>query len=132
MAGQPAGDTTLVEVLDGLRAEGYDGTFVADDDGAVVCRACGTKVEASDVPLDGIRRVEGASDPGDMAAVLAIHCDTCGTRGPVVARYGPEAGPGDAALLSALDDHRGAGIDVAESASRVERAPSSPAGRDDS
>jgi hypothetical protein len=126
MTDAPGTSTTLVEVLDGLRQEGYTGTFVTGDDGDVLCRACGTRVPAEAVQLDGIRRVEGASDPGDMAAVLAIHCDSCGTKGSVVARYGPEAGPADAALLLAIDDHRSSGLDVAESASQAEPRAAAP------
>jgi hypothetical protein len=41
-----------------------------------------------------------------------------------VTRYGPEAGPGDTALLLAIVDHRGAGLDVADVASLAE--PSVP------
>src|ERR671913_1486801 len=114
---------TLVQVIEGLRAEGYDGTFVVDDDGMVHCRTCGAAVAPGDVLLDGVRRLEGASDPADMAAVLAVRCPTCDRRGSIVARYGPEAGPGDAALLVAIDDVRPGGIDVAEGVSRTEPPP---------
>jgi len=114
------GDTGLAEILDGLRRSGYAGDFLVDEDGSVRCRVCGTSVGAERVPLDGLRRVEGASDPGDMAAVLAVRCRTCGEQGTAVVRYGPEAGPGDAALLLAIDDERGSGLDVADDASRTE------------
>jgi hypothetical protein len=119
---------TLVEVIEGLRAEGYDGTFVVDDDGVVHCRSCGSTVAAGDLLLDGVRRLEGASDPGDMAAVLAVRCPACDRRGAIVARYGPEAGPGDTALLLAIDDHRGPGLDVADEASRIEPPDARPDG----
>src|SRR3546814_13811784 len=57
-----------------------------------------------------------------MAAVLATTCPGCGVHGTAVVRYGPEAGPGDSAVLLAIEDHRPAGIDVAEGASRHEPA----------
>jgi hypothetical protein len=119
---------TLVEVIEGLRAEGYDGSFLVDEAGSVRCQTCGDVVAAQAVVLDGIRRLEGESDPGDMAAVLAVRCTACDRRGAIVARYGPEAGPGDAALLLAIEDHRGPGLDVADEASRVEPSAPGPAG----
>jgi hypothetical protein len=117
---------TLVEVIEGLRAAGYDGSFVVDDDGAAHCRACAAVMQGPALLLDGIRRVEGASDPGDMAAVLAVRCRSCGRRGSIVTRYGPEAGPGDTALLLAIEDNRGAGLDVADVASLAEPATPDP------
>jgi hypothetical protein len=39
-----------------------------------------------------------------MAAVLAMTCPACGRHGTAVLRFGPEAGPGDAALLAAHDE----------------------------
>lgn len=118
---------TLVEVIEGLRAGGYDGSFVVDDDGMVHCRTCSAASPGPALLLDGIRRVEGQSDPGDMAAVLAVRCRSCDRRGSIVTRYGPEAGPGDTALLLAIEDHRGAGLDVADAASLVEPVAPEPA-----
>lgn len=119
LEGQPS-DATLTEVLEGLRREGYGGDFSVGEDGMVCCRTCGTCVDPASLTLDGMRRLEGVSDPADMAAVLALHCSACNERGSIVVRYGPEAGPGDSALLLAVDDQRTTGADPAESASRVE------------
>jgi hypothetical protein len=115
-AGDPH-DVTLVEVLHELEATGYRGDFFVDeDDGRVCCGACRTCQAPEQVTLDGVRRLEGASDPADMAAVLAISCAECGSRGTAVVRYGPEASAGEAILLRHLDDARPAGFDVAEDA----------------
>src|SRR3546814_12343101 len=57
-----------------------------------------------------------------MAAVLATNCPGCGVHVTAVVRYGPEAGPGDSAVLLAIEDHRPAGIDVAAGVSRHEPA----------
>jgi hypothetical protein len=113
-------DATLTQVLDGLAEQGYEGDFFIDDDGGICCGACGTCTPAGDAVLDGLRRIEGASDPADMAAVLAVTCPRCGAKGTAVVRYGPEAGPGDAEVLLAIDDHRPRGTDVAEDASHTE------------
>lgn len=104
-AGVPS-DRTLVEVLDGLRAEGFTGDVRVTDEGELCCRSCGHCVHPRDMQLLTLRRIEGASDPGDMAAVLGLQCPGCGAKGVAVVRYGPEAGPGDVVVLQHLDDHR--------------------------
>jgi hypothetical protein len=104
--GIPTGGSTLVEVLDDLRDLGFVEDVQVNPEGALCCRACGCCIEARDARLLELRRVEGASDPGDMAAVLGLECTGCGRRGAAVVRYGPEAGPGDAAVLQHLDDRR--------------------------
>lgn len=98
-----ASDVTLVEVLEELRQAGFNGDFRIDDDGQLWCGDCGGCQPTGSVKPDHWRRLEGASDPGDMAAVVALGCPACDQRGSVVIRYGPEAGPGDAAFLIALD-----------------------------
>ena len=104
--GTAAGNSTLVEVLDDLRSRGFVEDVQVDEEGHLCCRSCGCCVDPADVQLIELRRVEGASDPGDMAAVLGVECPGCGKRGAAVVRYGPEAGPGDAAVLQHLDDRR--------------------------
>lgn len=56
-----------------------------------------------------LRRLEGASDPDDMLAVVAVQCPECGRRGTVTLGYGPAASPPDGDVLRALDDRRGHG-----------------------
>ena len=101
MSGVPQ-DVTLVEVLTELSTRGFTTELDVDDAGLLCCRACGACAEVREVEIDSFRRLEGASDPADMAAVLAACCSACGRRGTAVVRYGPEAGPGDAALLASL------------------------------
>jgi hypothetical protein len=72
----------------------------------VRCGACHHDDHPSDLVLHRLRRIEGASDPGDMAAVLALTCNVCGAKGTLVVRYGPEAEPQDDAVLLAIDDQR--------------------------
>jgi hypothetical protein len=100
---ESAAHLTLTEVLEVFRAHGYREDFRIDDDGSVRCCGCGTPQPPGAVTLDGLVRVEGASDPADMAAVLAIRCPVCGQRGTAIVRFGPEAGPGDVAFLLAHD-----------------------------
>jgi len=102
----PSDHTTLAEVLTEFEADGYSGTFEVEEDGAVRCLTCDRRSDPDALDLYAIRRLEGASDPADMAAVLATRCSQCGTRGVIVARYGPEASAGEARLLQASRDLR--------------------------
>ena len=95
-------DVTLVDVLAELAGQGYTAEFCVDADGSLCCRVCGTCAGSGAAQVQWFRRVEGASDPGDMAAVLAVRCGACTSRGTAVVRFGPEVGPGDAALLGGL------------------------------
>jgi hypothetical protein len=96
----PSDHTTMTDVIAGFEADGFTGSFQIGDDGSVVCLACGRSTAAGDVPLFAIRRLEGASDPADMAAVMTSRCPHCTTRGVIVVRFGPEASVGEAHLLA--------------------------------
>jgi hypothetical protein len=99
------GDVTLIQVLAELARSGFDHDVLVDqDDGCLTCAVCRVRTSARDVHIDSLRRVEGASDPGDMAAVLAMTCGSCDTRGTAVVRYGPEASPGEAVVLVAMEE----------------------------
>lgn len=83
--------TTLVEVIGQLEADGYTGQFAAVEGGRVRCFTCHQDSDAEEVPLDFLRRTEGASDPDDMVAVVALTCPRCDAKGTVALKYGPEA-----------------------------------------
>ena len=100
-----------------LHERGYTTDFFIDeDDGSVRCGSCRTSQRPDQVRLDGLRRLEGASDPADMAAVVALTCSACSRKGTAVVRFGPEATAGEAMLLRLVDDARPTGLDVAEDA----------------
>lgn len=105
-ASVPDDNTTLLAVLHELAEDGWTENMSATDDGDVRCPSCGTVSPAADVSPDHLRRLEGASDPDDMMAVLAITCPACSAKGVVVASYGPNAGEADSLLLQALDQQR--------------------------
>ena len=102
----PSDHTTMTDVIARFEADGFTGTFEIGDDGCVACLTCGGSTDPCDVPLLAIRRLEGASDPADMAAVITSQCPHCSTRGVIVARYGPEASAGEARLLAKARDQR--------------------------
>jgi len=106
IAGVPTGASTLIELLDELRAAGFEHDMFVTADALVRCGSCHHDTLPSELDLLAIRRLEGASDPSDMAAVLALACTVCGRRGTAIVRFGPEAGPQDAEVLLAVEDHR--------------------------
>ncbi|MCU1393189.1 MAG: hypothetical protein JWM34_1617 [Ilumatobacteraceae bacterium] len=57
--------------------------------------------------MSSLRRLEGASDPSDAMAVVALTCPACNSRGTAVLAYGPAASKEDSDVLVALRDHRG-------------------------
>jgi hypothetical protein len=101
-----ADGSTLTEILEALGAAGYEGQMAAREGVAVMCFSCRHTSPAADFTLSQLVRTEGASDPDDMAAVAALTCPNCGTRGTVVLRFGPEASAEDDDALRAFEDLR--------------------------
>lgn len=95
--------TTLVDVIGAFEAQGYTGQFRAAGGGTIQCLTCREIISAEQAKADHLRRTEGASDPDDMTAVLAITCCHCGALGTVTLHYGAEASPEEAEALAALD-----------------------------
>jgi hypothetical protein len=101
-AGAPSDYDTLQGVLAALADDGWSGEADAVEGGSVRWRACGHEAPATEVQVASTRRMEGASDPDDMLAVLAVPCPVCGAKAALVLHYGPTAGPADADVLAAL------------------------------
>lgn len=106
IAGEPTGASTLLEALDQLRRDGFDRDMFVTREATVRCGSCHHDAAPSDLNLHQLVRLEGVSDPGEEAAVLALECTVCGTRGTAVVRFGPEAEPQDVAVLRAVEDLR--------------------------
>ena len=105
-AGVPSDNTTLVAVLAAAEAEGYAGDLFVTEDAQLRCGACRQDFDPREMELQGLRRLEGASDPADMAAVLCLECPRCHTKGTAVVKFGPEAEPQEDDVLAVLDDRR--------------------------
>lgn len=99
------GPRSLVELTQMLDGEGWAGQATAVDGALVRCATCGTTEPADALDVSGLYRTEGASDPADMAAVIAYRCGTCGTGNALVLAYGPNASGEEADVLAALPDH---------------------------
>ena len=106
IAGEPVGASTLLEALEQLRAKGFERDMFVTEAAMVRCGVCHHDAAPKDLNLMHLMRLEGVSDPGEEAAVLAIECTVCGARGTAVVRFVPEAGPQDDAVLLAIEDHR--------------------------
>ena len=105
-AGAPSDNTTISTILGDLEANGWKGQFGSRPEGAVLCFTCRAEYPSSELAVEGIRRVEGASDPADMLALSTVTCPQCGTRGVLTLNYGPEGSGDDAAVLVGLRDER--------------------------
>jgi hypothetical protein len=101
--------TTITEVVAELEAAGHEGQFIARAGGELECLTCRRHVDAAAVGNFDMRRLEGASDPDDMLAVVGLACPACGARGTVVLNYGPTASADDAEVLERLEDPRRSG-----------------------
>lgn len=104
--GVPGDNTTLTDLIDLYDDAGFGSSWEITTAGSLRCGACEREMAPSSVPMHSLRRVEGASDPADVAAVLALTCPYCGTRGTLVIMYGPEMSADESDVLSALHDRR--------------------------
>jgi hypothetical protein len=91
IAGVPSDNTTLLELLDELAAKGYGGSMWVTESGKVRCGGCQAEFEPAELIVRELRRMEGASDPDDMLAVVGLECPVCGMKGTIVLHFGPEA-----------------------------------------
>jgi hypothetical protein len=109
---EPTG-ATLYGVVHQLDEAGWTGQFQAVEGGVLRCLTCRAEFPAAAEHADEMVRVEGVSDPDDMAVVIPLRCPRCTTRGTFVAHYGPGAGVEEAEVLVVLErqpDAAGDGI----------------------
>jgi hypothetical protein len=97
---------TMADALARFEAEGYTAQFGAVEGGLVRCYSCHTNCDPGTMELNEILRIEGASDPDDEVAVMALTCPSCGCMGTLVLKYGAEATPEESDVLRALEDRR--------------------------
>lgn len=100
------GGFTIAEALGEFERRGYIGQFAIRGGGMVECISCGCSHAPSELAVNAMRRVEGASDPADMVFIGALQCACCGERGTAVVPYGPMAQADDGAVLRELENRR--------------------------
>lgn len=79
--------TTLSEVLNKLKAEGYTTDFNLNDN-CLVCNGNSLQIHPNDFVVDRHFRFEGQTDPGDEAIVYAISSVKNNLKGVLVNGYG--------------------------------------------
>jgi hypothetical protein len=99
-------DETILEVLGELESLGFTGQFMPREGGQVECLTCHRLSPADETVFRHLRRLEGASDPADMLAVVGLACPHCSAQGTAVLGYGPEATALDTEVLEQLEDAR--------------------------
>lgn len=100
---QPARDSSSIfEILRDFQSDGFSADLFAEEGGDIRCGSCDAVTPAREVNVAELRRLEGASDPADMAAVVAATCPSCGSKGVMVVMYGPEASGADIDVLAGL------------------------------
>jgi hypothetical protein len=104
--GTSSHESTMVDVLEAYAQGGFGSSFVVTDDSDLECVECSTVSPPAAVSMSSLRRLEGASDPDDMVAVVAITCPACKARGTAVLGFGPMATAQDSDVLQGLRDER--------------------------
>ena len=102
----PTDNTTLVEVIEGYRTSGFDSDFSTLEGAQIRCDSCGEETNAAKFVIESLRRLEGASDPDDMLAVIATECPACDARGTLILGYGPMASGADIDVSTSMQDGR--------------------------
>ena len=95
---------SLLEVLGNLAEQGWSEQATALEGGLMRCGVCGQPTPADELVVEALHRIEGASDPDEMAMVVATTCPHCDAHVALVLTYGPEASSADADVLVALQE----------------------------
>ena len=92
-------DATLTELLAAYAEGGFGGSFSVAEGAGLECHSCGARFPAAEAEMSSLRRMEVASDPADMVAVVALTCPRCATAGTAVLGFGPAASAEDGDVL---------------------------------
>ena len=103
---EPSDGTTLTEVLEAYANAGFVGSFSVTEDSQLQCHECEAISSPTEIEMASLRRLEGASDPDDMFAVVAITCSACSSKGTLILGFGPTAPAEDGDVLRSLQDVR--------------------------
>ncbi len=96
------GGRSQSEVERNLRHEGFDGQFGAREQGQILCFTCHREFAAAKVDADDARRVEGESDPADMAILVTVRCPHCDTAGIMALQFGTMASAEESEVVAAM------------------------------
>lgn len=103
LEGVAPGTASIMEISTAFENEGFRGQFGSGERGEVKCFTCKRGSPAESMAVEHLRRLEGASDPSDMLAIVALTCPHCNTPGTLILNYGPVATPEDDTILRRLE-----------------------------
>ena len=95
-------DRSIVRELSELSDAGVTSSFAVLPGARLRCEGCHEVHPASLMTLLDVRRLEGKSDPSEMAAVLTLRCGHCQAEGACVVGFGPMASAEDQDAMLAL------------------------------
>lgn len=93
--------TTLSEILNKLKSEGYNVDFNLKEN-CLVCQGNSLEIHPDEFVVDRHFRFEGLSDPGDEAIVYAISSIRHDIKGVLVNGYGISSDPMGDKMIKAL------------------------------
>ena len=99
----PADDFSISDANAKFARLGYTAQFAAEAGATVRCFTCKTDSPANTLTIVELQRTEGASDPDDMVANVAVACPNCGAKGVLTLKYGPDASIEDQDVLKSLE-----------------------------
>ncbi|GAA4423489.1 hypothetical protein GCM10023188_02350 [Pontibacter saemangeumensis] len=109
--------TTVSEVLNKLKSEGYTVDFNLDDN-CLICHGNSLQIYPDEFVVDRHFRFEGISDPGDEAVVYAISSTKHNVKGTLVDGYGMYSDGVTSELVKALKEK--------VASSPTDKAPTAP------
>ena len=92
---------TLLEALDGLKAQGYTEDFNLSQK-TLECRRLALSLNPGEYSIDKVFRYEGNTDPDDESALYAISSHDGKVKGVLITAYGIYADDTSSALLQKL------------------------------
>lgn len=95
--------TTLSQVLNSLKAQGYTTDFNVEDN-CLICAENALKIHPEEFVVDKHYRFEGMTDPGDEAVVYAISSTKNNVKGVLVNGYGIYSDPATDSIIRTLDE----------------------------
>jgi hypothetical protein len=99
-------ESTITDLLQAYAEGGFASSFIVTDDCRLECLECSSINPPQRFSMSSLRRLEGASDPADMVAVVALTCPVCAARGTTILGFGPNATEQDSEVLKMLQDDR--------------------------
>ena len=95
-------DRSIMDELRDLDDDGVEAVFSVVPGARVRCEGCHQTAHARTYALLDVRRLEGKSDPSEMAAVLSLRCANCSVDGACIVSFGPMASAEDQDVMLAL------------------------------